>query len=176
MIALASAVTDGEVAQAAAYFGSLKPDSFVKVVESDTVPRSYVAGAMLASVPGGGVEPLGDRIIEMPEDLERAENRDSRTSYVAYVPVGSVERGAVLVSASNGGKTLQCSICHGPELRGLGDVPRLAGRSPSYLMRQLYDYKSGARTGASGLMKVVVANLSQEDMVAIVAYVSGRIP
>jgi len=176
MIAIAKASTDDEIARAAAYFASLRPESFVKVVETDTVPKSYVAGAMLARVPGGGVEPLGDRIIEMPEDLERADNRDSRTPYVAYVPFGSVERGAVLVATVKAGQTQQCGICHGPEFKGLGDVPRLAGRSPSYLMRQLYDFKSGTRTGTSGLMKAVVASLSQEDMVAIVAYVSSRSP
>jgi cytochrome c553 len=176
MIAMANSVTDDEVAQAAAYFASLKPESYVRVVEADTVPKSYVAGAMLAKVPGGGFEPLGDRIIEIPEDLERADNRDSRTPYLAYVPVGSVEKGAALVATAKAGKTQQCSVCHGPELRGLGDVPRLAGRSPSYLVRQLYDYKSGTRTGASGLMKVVVADLSLGDMIAIVAYVSSRTP
>jgi cytochrome c553 len=176
MIALAAAVTDEEIAQAAAYFASLKPESFVRVIETDTVPKSYVAGAMLARLPGGGTEPLGNRIIEMPEELGRAENRDSRTPYVAYVPVGSIIKGAFLVNTGSDGKTQQCSICHGTDLRGLGDIPRLAGRSPSYLMRQLYDFKAGTRTGASGLMKAVVANITQDDMIAIVAYLSSRSP
>jgi cytochrome c553 len=176
MIALAKVVTDEEVAQAAAYFASVKPESFVKVVESDTVSKSYVAGAMLARAPEGGSEPLGGRIIEMPDDLSRADNRDSRTPYTAYVPVGSVGNGAVLVTTGNAGRTLQCTACHGLDLKGFGDVPRLAGRSPSYLMRQLFDFKSGTRTGASGLMKVVVANLTQEDMVSIAAYISSRSP
>jgi cytochrome c553 len=173
MIALAGALTDDESAQAAAYFASLRPGSFVKVVETDTVPKSYVAGAMLSKVPGGGTEPLGDRIIEMPVDLGRAENRDSRTPYVAYVPVGSVAKGETLATS---GTAFRCTICHGADLKGIGDMPRLAGRSPSYLMRQLYDYKSGARTGSSGLMKVVVAGLSQGDMVALAAYISSRSP
>jgi cytochrome c553 len=43
-------------------------------------------------------------------------------------------------------------------------------------MRQLYDFKSGARAGASGLMKPVVANLSQGDMIAITAFVSSLTP
>jgi cytochrome c553 len=71
---------------------------------------------------------------------------------------------------------MQCSLCHGPDLRGLGDFPRLAGRSPSYLMRQLYDFKSGARTSDSGLMKVVVAQLSEKDMLALSAYLASRTP
>ncbi len=176
MIALAKALNNGEINQAAAYFSSLKPEAFVKVVEIETVPRSYVAGAMLARVPGGGDEPLGSRIIEMPEDLERAENRDTRTPYVAYVPLGSIERGKALVTAPAPAKTQKCSLCHGPDLKGAADFPRLAGRSPSYLMRQLYDYKSGTRTGGTGVMKVVVANLTPDDMIAIVAYIASRHP
>ena len=177
MIAVAKAVTDAEIEAAAAYFASLKPVSFVKVVESATVPKTIVAGWMLTKAPGGCTEPIGNRIIEMPEDFERAENRDSRTPYLAYVPVGSLRQGAELVATGIGGKTQQCAICHGPELKGLADVPRLAGRSPSYLMRQLYDLRNGTRTGgASVLMKPVVANLTDEDMVAIVAYLASREP
>jgi cytochrome c553 len=173
MVALAKAATDTEIAEAAAYFASLKPASFVTVVESATVPRTFVAGAMLSKVPGGGVEPMGDRIIEFPIDLERAENRDPRTPYLAYVPLGSIKRGSALAAGIG---ALQCSVCHGPGLKGLGDVPRLAGRSPSYLMRQLYDFKSGARVGASGLMKPVVASLTQDDMIALSAFVSSLKP
>jgi cytochrome c553 len=177
MIGLAKALTDDEIAQAAQYFSAIKPASFVRIVESDTVPKSYVAGAMLAQAPGGGDESLGHRIIEMPEDLSRAENRDSRTPYVAYVPVGSIERGKALVTAPPPGKTQQCLICHGPGLKGgIADFPRLAGRSPSYLMRQLYDYKAGTRAGLGGLMKLVVSNLSEDDMLDIVAYISSQQP
>jgi cytochrome c553 len=176
MIAIASALTDDEVAQAAAYFTTIKPECYVKVVESETAPRSYVAGAMLARVPKGGDEPLGGRIIEMPDDIERADKRDSRTPYVAFVPVGSVKRGEVLVTTGASGKTFLCMTCHGPGLNGLVDFPRLAGRSPSYLMRQLYDFKSGTRVDSTGLMKVVVANLSQDDMVSISAYLSSLKP
>jgi cytochrome c553 len=176
MIALSRAATDGEIAQAAAYFASIRPASFVKVIESGTVPRTFVAGAMLAKIPDGGLEPLGRRIIEFPEDLGRAENRDSRTTYLAYVPEGSLKKGAAFAAGAVSGGTLQCATCHGPGLRGLGDVPRLAGRSPSYLMRQLYDFKSGTRTGATGLMKAVVAKLSQDDMIAVASYVASMTP
>jgi cytochrome c553 len=175
MIALAKAATDEEISTAATYFASLKPGCFVTVVESETVPVTYVAGAMLAKVAGGGTEALGDRIIEFPVDLGRAENRDSRTPYLAFVPVGSLEKGESIASGKRS-SAQQCSVCHGPGLKGLADVPRLAGRSPSYIMRQLYDFKSGNRTGATGLMKPVVASLTQADMVAVAAYVSRLKP
>jgi cytochrome c553 len=173
MVALAKAATAEEVAEAAAYFASLKPASFVTVVEAETVPRTFVAGAMLSRIPAGGDEDLGQRIIEIPVDLGRAENRDPRTPYLAYVPVGSIKRGSALAARVG---ALQCAVCHGPGLKGLADVPRLAGRSPSYLMRQLYDFKSGTRVGPSGLMKPVVASLSQDDMIALCAYVSSLRP
>jgi len=177
MIALAKEVTEAEIEEAANYFAALKPEAFVKVVETVEVPRSYVAGTMLARVPGGGTEPLGERIIEMPDDLTRAENRDSRTTYTAFVPVGSLAKGADLVLTGAGGKTQVCATCHGPELRGLVDVPRLAGRSPSYLMRQLYDVRHGTRTGLATVpMQGVVANLSEGELIAIAAYVASLPP
>ena len=177
MIALAKAVTEAEINDASAYFASLAPACFVRVVETATVPKTVVAGWMLAKAPGGGTEPIGNRIIEMAEDVERFENRDSRTPYLAYVPVGSIQRGATLIATGGGGRTLLCTTCHGPELKGLVDVPRLAGRSPSYLIRQLYDLRSGARKGGTAeLMKPVVAHLTDEDLVAFAAYLASRQP
>jgi cytochrome c553 len=177
MIATVKAMTDAELDQAAAYFAALKPVSFLKVIEADTVPKTTVAGWMLAAIPGGGTEPIGHRIVEIAEDFARFELRDSRNPYVAYVPRGSLKRGAELVATGAGGKTLPCAICHGPDLKGLADIPRLAGRSPSYLMRQLYDLKHGARTGGQTvLMTAVVANLAEEDMLAISAHLASLAP
>jgi cytochrome c553 len=81
------------------------------------------------------------------------------------------------VNTGGGGKTQQCSICHGPDLNGLAGIPPIAGRSPSYVVRQLYDLQSGARAGtAAALMKATVANLTVEDMVSIAAYLGSRSP
>jgi cytochrome c553 len=56
-------------------------------------------------------------------------------------------------------------------------VPSIAGRSPSYVVRQIYDIQSGARAGvANQSMKAVVANLSVNDMVAIAAYTASLNP
>jgi len=177
MIAAAKGVTDVEIEQAARYFSALKPVSYVKVIEASAVPKTIVAAWTLTLAPEGGTEPLGRRIIEMPEDFQRFENRDSRTPYVAYVPVGSIERGRELANSGLGDKALQCAVCHGPELHGLADVPRLAGRSPSYLFRQLYDMKNGTRKGgAADLMKPVVAKLDADDMVALSAYLASCPP
>lgn len=174
MIALAKELTDIEIEESASYFAALAPASFVKVVESSTVPRTVVAGWMLKKVPGASTEPIGNRIIELAEEDARFENRDSRTMYIAYVPTGSLARGADLVATGSSGRTLPCASCHGAELSGMADVPPIAGRSPSYLFRQLYDLRGATRTGgASELMKPVVANLTDADMVAIAAYLAS---
>jgi cytochrome c553 len=175
MIALAKELTEIEIEETATYFAALTPVSFVKVVESPTAPRTVVAGWMLRKAPGTSTEPIGNRIVELAEDVERFENRDSRTPYIAYVPTGSLERGADLVATGSSGRTLPCATCHGADLNGLADVPRIAGRSPSYLFRQLYDLRGATRTGAaSELMKPVVAHLTDADMVAIAAYLGSR--
>jgi cytochrome c553 len=176
MTAIAQHATDAEVEEAAAYFTALKPASFVKVMEASTVPKTTVVGGMMAKAPDGGTEAIGNRIIEVPDDTDRAELRDARTPFTAYVPMGSLKKGEALVTSGGNGKTLQCAVCHGADLKGLGDVPRIAGRSPSFLMRQLYDIQNGTRSGSAALMKQVVAKLDNDDMVAIVAYVASREP
>src|SRR2546423_8722838 len=177
MLHLAKNASDEEVKQAAQYYAGLKYKQWIRLVETDTVPKTQVIlGSMLAPVEGGGKEPIGQRIIETAEDLERVEVRDSRVGFVAYVPRGSVKRGSEL-AANGGGKTVQCAICHGKDLKGLADVPALAGRSPTYLFRQLHDIQSGARNGSGAqLMKAVVEQLSVEDMIALSAYAASRAP
>jgi cytochrome c553 len=176
MTTLAKAVTTDEMEVAAAYFSALKPRPAITVAETQTVPKTFVAGWFLAAVKSGEKEAIGKRIIEVPEDLEQFESRDARSKFIAYVPVGSVAKGRVLV-AGGGGKTVQCGICHGPALKGLGPIPGIAGRSPSYLVRQLYDIKHGARAGiGSALMKQVVDGLTLDDMVALAAYAASLPP
>jgi cytochrome c553 len=73
------------------------------------------------------------------------------------------------------GKTVACANCHGPDLRGAGDVPHITGRSPMYVFRQLNDMKLGPRSGpAAEPMRPTVANLTQDDMLAISAYLASR--
>lgn len=177
MIALVKDLTDEELASAAAYFSALKPRQNIEVRETDTVPTTRVAGNFYASNEDGAMEPIAGRIIEVPEDLEQFENRDTHSRFIAYVPTGSVARGESLAKTGNNGKTIPCATCHGPDLHGLGGTPSIAGRSPSYLMRQLYDIKHGARAGAqTPLMAAVVANLGEDEMRDLVAYLATLTP
>ncbi len=174
----AKALSDDEMRQASEWFASLKPSVWEKVMEADTVPKTYVNdGRMRFAQPGGGTEPLGQRIIIVPEDPKRVEARDPHAGFIAYVPIGSIAKGEALVTTGGAGKTIQCAICHGPTLTGLGDEPRIAGHDPIYIVRQLYNFRNGARTGGRAeLMKAVVAQLNQDDMIAIAAYVASRNP
>jgi cytochrome c553 len=172
----AKAMTDDEIKAVAQYFSSMPWTPWIKVVETDTVPKTRIAGGLYLALEGNEKEPLGQRVIEVPVNGEATETlRDPHSSFIAYVPKGSIDKGAALVTAGGNGKTVQCGLCHGPDLQGLGPVPGIAGRSPSYLARQLYDMQNGFRTGVwTPLMKPVVAKLTPEDMIDIVAYVSSR--
>ena len=124
--------------------------------------------------PDGGTEPIGMRIIVVPQDTPRVLARDPRVGFIANVPPGSVAKGEALVNTGGNGKTIACSICHGQGLKGLGDVPRLAGIHPTYLARQLYNFKGGNNNSmAATLMKPVAENLTDEDIVDIAAYIAG---
>ena len=177
MTELAKPITDADIDAAAAYFSALQPRKRIKVVEGDTAPKSYVAGLLWAAAETGEREPIGARIVEVPDDLIQFESRDHRSTFTAYVPAGSVAKGETLVTNGGSGKTIQCALCHGADLKGLGPLPSIVGRSPSYMFRQLYDFQHGARTGAwSPLMTQVVANLDEQDLLAIVAYLASRDP
>jgi cytochrome c553 len=176
MVSVAKAANRDDVEAAAAYFSALKPRAKIKVVETDAAPKTYVAGWFLADAKSGEKESIGNRIIEVPEDIAQFENRDARSRFIAYVPPGSIRKGELLAS-TGGGKTVQCGICHGPDLRGLGPVPSISGRSPSYIVRQLYDFQHGERAGSwSPLMAGVVTKLNEEDLVSLAAYLASREP
>jgi cytochrome c553 len=177
MIDLAKAATDEEVAAAAAYFSAIKPRQRTRVVETDVVPKTFLRSHHYAVQPSGGTESIGKRIIEVPENLEHVLYHDSRARFIAYVPIGSVARGELLVKTGGAGKTLSCAACHGLDLKGAGVIPGIAGRSTNYVVRQLYDLNHGFRAGPFAVqMKDVVARLDEEDMLAIAAYLATQDP
>ncbi|MGH9680821.1 MAG: c-type cytochrome [Candidatus Acidiferrales bacterium] len=178
MIQFANGMTDEDIAAAAKYFGSMKWTPWIKVVETQMAPKTRILGHMFVALDGDEKEPLGNRIIEVPENTDATVLfRDDHSGFIAYVPIGSVKKGEALVTSGGNGKTIPCGTCHGSKMEGLGAVPPLAGRSPSYLMRQLYDIRQGDRTGAgTELMKPVVAHLNEDDMLAIVAYLASLAP
>ena len=74
-------------------------------------------------------------------------------------------------------KPFPASLAMAPSSRALNPPPGSAGRAPSYIVRQLYDFKTGARAGeASELMKPVVEKLSIDDMISLAAYLASLNP
>jgi cytochrome c553 len=115
--------------------------------------------------------------VEYPLELRRHELHDPMAAYVAYVPKGSIARGRALAAGAPSRGVTGCRSCHGPALRGVGLVPPIAGRSPSYLLRQLIAFRTGARdTPAGAPMREFAARLSLEDMVGAAAYAGSLRP
>jgi len=124
-----------------------------------------------------GTEPIGRRIIETPINTEYTELlRNPRSGFIAYVPKGAIARGEALAHGSKSAVTA-CTVCHGDNLDGLAVVPSLRGRSPSYIARQLADFKQGARHGVwAPLMGPVVAGLNADDILNLSAYLASLAP
>lgn len=166
---VANAVSNEEIEAAANYFSSLKPRNNIKVIETHSVPQTYERGWHLAKIDSTQTELLGSRIIEVPETLDDFISRDSRARFIAYAPKGSILKGKKISQNSN--KLMACAQCHGKNLRGQDNVPALAGRSPSYIVRQLYDFKLGFRSGPNAKpMQLAVTDLNGDDIIAIAAY------
>jgi cytochrome c553 len=172
---IAKTLTEDEIKDVAKYFSSIKVPEYIRVVETETVPVMRIQGEIYFPAQGTATEPIGVRIIETPEDVAETQLRNPRSGFIAYVPVGSMKRGEALATTGGNGKTTPCAVCHGPDLKGLATMPNLAGRSPSYLARQMYDIKLGTRKGPmSVLMQPVLANLTDSDIVDLIAYISSR--
>lgn len=180
MLSTALNVSDEDVKIAAKYFSSLTYKPWIEVIETDTVPKTEVViGNMLAAVEGAGAgtEPIGQRIIEIPREYQRVELRDPTAGFVTYVPKGSIAKGEQLVQTGGNGKTIACMTCHGPDLKGVGNIPPIAGRPVQYLARQIFDMKNGTRKGDAAIaMQPVIQKLSEEDVINILAYVGSRKP
>jgi cytochrome c553 len=187
MIELAKALSDNELKDAAQYFSSLPWTPWIRVVETDVVPKTRIVGNLFLPLEQTKSEPIGARIIEVPENEEQSETyRNPHSGFVAYVPPGSISKGKDLVTTGGArivgsefvsGKATPCITCHREDLMGAGDSPPIAGRSPSYIVRQMWDIQQGTRHGdPAQLMKMAIAKLTPEDLIAISAYVASVTP
>ena len=177
MIAVAESATTAEVAEAARYFSRLRRVSRTRVVERTVIPHLESELGLFFADSGAGTEVLGKRLVMVPVDAERHERRDPTVNYIAYVPPGSLVRGRKIATSGVRAGAKSCISCHGPALRGVGVVPPIAGQSPSYILRQLFAFKAGARASPTGaLMREVTASLELDDMIAVAAYAGSRKP
>jgi cytochrome c553 len=172
---VAVAMTDAEIDETAKFFSQQKLGRRVYVVESINIPRAEPSDWVYKEV--GGSEDLGDRLLEVAPDITRHQYRDDKMQYTAYVPPGSLARGKLLATNGDKGKTQICATCHLANLKGTDKVPPIAGRSPTYLLRQLLAFKNGDRRGeAAAQMGPTVEKLELDDMIALAAYVGSLYP
>jgi cytochrome c553 len=178
MNGISKEVSDQESREAAEWFASLSRKKWSRIVEAAMVPKTFVGqGRMRFADPKGGMEPIGNRIITVPEDQDKARMRDPRSGFVSYVPPGSINKGKALAETGGRNKTIACTICHGDGMKGLANVPRIAGLHPIYVARQLHLFKDGDRNGPdAALMKKPVMQLTNDDILNISAYIGSLSP
>ena len=174
---VADSVTADEARTAAHYFARIRARRRFAVVERAAIPATYQVAYLYAVKRDGGTEPIDGRLIEVADDLERHELRDPNATYTAFVPPGSIAAGRRIAMAKEKTPLRACASCHGPSLLGVGPVPPIAGRSPSYLLRQLLAFRTGARaTSTSAPMQAVASSLSLDEMIAVSAYAGSLRP
>ena len=175
MAMIAAALTDEEKRQVAAYYSSIPFRRMTRIVETTQAPQvRTTSNGLMLPLEDAPAMPLGLRVIEVPENPERTEmSRDPRGMWITYAPEGSLAAGAALAN-TGGGKTTACNVCHGPDMKGFADFPSIAGRTASYTMRQLWDFKQGSRQ--SPIMQPILAQLTAEDMLQISVYLASLEP
>jgi cytochrome c553 len=174
MVLVAKLTAQADVDAAANYYAGLKYRQLLRVVEAEQIPRVTTDSVYIFDR-SGATEPLGERIVEGPDDAERFRERDPFITYTAYVPVGSIARGAALAKGTP--ERPACETCHGPGLKGSTVAPPLASRYATGVFRQLYDFRTALRnTPQAALMKPVVEGLSTSDMIALAAYAASLEP
>ncbi|HET7086726.1 MAG TPA: c-type cytochrome [Rhizomicrobium sp.] len=169
MVDFAKAMTQGEMTEIAAYYAALPPAVQIRVVETGMVAKMRSQEGMWLPHESGAREPIGNRVIETPVNVDREQLRDPHAGFIAYAPKGAIAKGRRLAAEAG------CAGCHGDGLRGTeGAGPAIAGRSPSYLARQLYDFQQGTRHGEmAAAMQPVVAKLTAADIVNLTAYAAS---
>jgi cytochrome c553 len=176
--ALKSSYSDAQVRAAASYYSALAPRPWIQVREAERVPVSVVdpESLMRTAVADRSTELLGSRIVELPESESGLLARNAHSGFIAYVPRGSLAKGKTLVTATDG-RAPACTACHGITLNGLSGIPPLAGRPPSYLVRQLWNYQNGERRGSMAAPMIdVAARLRVDEMLAMAAYLASLPP
>ena len=142
------------------------------------MPATYVgAGGMRFALADGVYEPVGSRIIVLPDNAERATLRDTEVGlHRLRRQVGSIAKGADWRPAATA-RPRRAPPATARASRASPKCRASPARPATYIFRQLNDMKTGNRSGAwVELMKPVVAKLDQDDMIALAAYLGSLDP
>jgi cytochrome c553 len=169
MVAVARAVSPADLHTAAVYFASLEPQRHARVTEAKIIPRATPEG-YIYRFDKTASEPLGNRIIEGATDAEQHRLRNPHEQTIAFVPTGTIARGAVL--ANHGTVNFPaCTTCHAAHFVGIG------GASPTYIVRQLAGFRARTRSDpGAGPMQAVAAKLNDQQIIDLAAYIGSRPP
>ena len=126
-----------------------------------SVQRDFTAGGIWAAI---------CRAAGLPSTWVAAAPSEDRAPSTAVVltpamgvrgPSDAVGRGATIA-------VQQCSMCHGAQGASEANAPNLAGQYPEVVIKQLLDYKLGARGGS--FMQTLARNLSDQNIDDIARY------
>jgi cytochrome c553 len=111
-------------------------------------------------------------------NLTDVEMADLAAYYAAQAPrARQVEVDAVRAAAGRPlAERLYCGSCHGPQLMGQGQVPRVAGQDLEYLLRRMRGYNTKTTSDLDGMMTMVAQALSEEDIQNLAHFMAGAAP
>ena len=176
---IAAAVSPQELKIAADYFARPDYRKWIRVVETDMVPKFEISSHnMLVKAPGGGHGTAGRRASWKCRKIWIAPNCAIPASgFVAYVPKGAIARGKKLVDSRQHG-AFPCAVLPWRAPEGRRQCAGAGGAfAQSGIVRQLYDFKHGTRGGpAADPMKPEVAHMTDEQRLDIAAYLASLNP
>lgn len=115
-----------------------------------------------------------DRVMS---ELAKNLSRSDKVNVALYYSSQEASRGQDYAGGSKEqGRTLfvkQCASCHGLDGYGKQDLPRIAGQPPAYVIKTLRLYKNGSLTRPDSPMQAITAQLSDDDIQSVTAYVSA---
>jgi cytochrome c553 len=111
-------------------------------------------------------------------NLSDADMGDLAAYYAAQAPrAKAVEVDAQRAAAGRPlAQSYHCGSCHGPQLMGQNQVPRVAGQDFDYLLKRMRGYKTRTTSDLDGMMTMVAQALSEEDIQNLVHFMAAAAP
>jgi cytochrome c553 len=120
----------------------------------------------------------GTRHNPMMEPIAAGLNEADMENLAAYFASQAAVKADIDTAVANAAakdasaKSTMCLGCHGETAAGNGQIPRLAGQQPDYIVKQLNAFKDGSRKNAQ--MKAIAATLPEQDIKALAVYFGSR--
>jgi len=124
-------------------------------------------------------EKKDDQMIQVMSEMTKGFTDDDLrnfSDFIAKLPApkpsgdtgdaGRIQRASALITQH------RCNNCHGLDLAGRENVPRIADQREDYLAKTLRDYKTNARHGYDGAMAEVLAPVSEEQIADLAYYIA----